>query len=702
MATYRDGRHTGDGVRARTAWWGAIAALVLALASPSGRAQVVPSISISDVVVTEGNSGVTVATATVTLQDPNAMETRVRFTTRNQTATGHDTTRSFTATGGAIPDAGAPLVFTWDTSTLTAPPLSGSVSFQGLSHPSPDHLDALLVAPNGETMVVQSDVGGAPVSGITLTLRDYQRLVTSLLPGVFAPTSFPPADSFGPPAPAGPYPEAAPAGTASLDDLVRRAPLGFWRLYVVDDTPGGQGTLNAATLNVDVPRGGIDYGRLSGEIAFAPGAPLTQTIKVPIVGDTDVEPNETFEVTLSSPVNGLIGDDMGIVTILNDDGGSGGLPPTAVADTYADGLSLGIVRDAENGVLSNDVSNGGGPMTAVLVSGPTTGDLVLRGDGSFSYRPPLDRLTYDVVFTYRAVDAAGSSAVVSVRLIDGLSARVPTNFEVAKIIGGVPQLGAFRPQVVVRFDPPVLGPAPDQYALSGGVVPGQTLAQIFTGSPNPIYEFTAPASGSYFIRVHGVTGGVIGAPSNEVPLNLDTTVAPSAPANLLGAADGSHLTLAWKNTFTGGLPTNSFLRVTGAVSLTVPLGQTDTFSYAGVPDGTYTFEVFNGNASGPSTASNRVTLTFPGPCMPPEPPTDFLAYVNGRLYGAIWNLPTNGPAPNGYLLDVVSPIFTGRLPLRTTNIRANVVPGIYDVSVVATTACGLESAPTAVQRVVVQ
>jgi hypothetical protein len=134
--------------------------------------------------------------------------------------------------------------------------------------------------------------------------------------------------------------------------------------------------------------------------------------------------------------------------------------------------------------------------------------------------------------------------------------------------------------------------------------------------------------------------------------------------------------------------------------VTIPLGATETFSFSPVPAGQYSFEVLSANAGGVSAASNQVTLTFPGPCSPPQMPTDFLLYVEGRILGAIWDLPANGPAPNGYLLHVASPIFTGSVPLRTRNIRAQVAPGSYTISVQATNACG-SSAPTPDQTVVV-
>lgn len=684
-----------------TAWRLGMGVAALVLASAGGRAQGTPTISIGDVSIAEGNSGISVATATVTLANPNAMETRVRFSTANVTASGNVTTRSFSATGGAIPDAGPPLPFTLDTSTLTETALTGSVVFQGLTHPNPDHLDALLVAPNGEKMVVLSDVAGPPASGTTFTLREYERLVTNLVSGVFNPTSLLPADTFGAPAPAGPYTEAPPVGTARIDDLVRGHAPGNWQLFVADDTAGGLGSLAAATLVVEVPQAGSDFGRLSGEITFGSGE-LSKPIRLVILGDTTVEPHETFQINLSSPVNGVIVDDRAVVTILNDDGGGGGPPPTAVDDRYVpcSGERV-IIRGAVNGVLSNDLANGGGPMTVELVTGPASGSLTLHPDGSFTYVAPST--LFSERFTYRARNLNGTSNVASVFLdaqdIDTLrNLRAKIIDRTPRIVGGIPVL----PErfIRVRFDAPSQG-TPEQYAITGGVLPGQTLAQIPTGSAYPIFEFAAPPAGSYYIRAHAVTGNVLGAPSNEVPLHVNTTVTPSAPTNLLGLVDGSNVALAWQNTYGGGIPTDSFLRVSGAASLAVPLGSTDTFAFSGVPPGTYTIDVVNSNTGGISPPSNPVTLTFPGPCSgPPEMPEDFLLYVRDRILGAIWELPAGGPAPTSYVLHVESAVFTGSVPLNETNIEAAAPPGTYTVSVGATT-CGGPGVLTPTQTVVV-
>lgn len=61
-----------------------------------------------------------------------------------------------------------------------------------------------------------------------------------------------------------------------------------------------------------------DYLATSGLLRFLPGE-TSQTIAVTVLGDTRLELNETFNVTLSNSVNALIGTPTAIGTIVNDD-----------------------------------------------------------------------------------------------------------------------------------------------------------------------------------------------------------------------------------------------------------------------------------------------------------------------------------------------------------------------------------------------
>lgn len=78
-------------------------------------------------------------------------------------------------------------------------------------------------------------------------------------------------------------------------------------------------TVAYATADGTATIADVDYVSASGILTFSPGGPLTQQILVDVLGDTTVEPDETFTVTLSSPVGATLQSAVGTGTILNDD-----------------------------------------------------------------------------------------------------------------------------------------------------------------------------------------------------------------------------------------------------------------------------------------------------------------------------------------------------------------------------------------------
>lgn len=254
-------------------------------------------------------------------------------------------------------------------------------------------------------------------------------------------------------------------------------------------------------------------------------------------------------------------------------------------------------------------------------------------------------------------------------------------------------------QVTLRWTPPFVGPAPTEYILEGGVSPGQVLASVRTGSSSPVYTFAAP-SGSFYVRMHTVSGASVSGPSNELLLHVNVPVAPSPPTGLVGLVDGASLALAWTNTFAGGPPTSLIMEVFGSSSVSVPIGLGDTFSFTGVPAGTYTIRMRAANAGGISSASNAVTLAFPGPCSGgPSMPINFLVHKVGSAIHALWDPSASGPAPTTFILNVSGSV-VGGLPLTARQVSGTIGPGSYGLSVAAANACGV-SAATPVQMVTI-
>jgi len=83
-------------------------------------------------------------------------------------------------------------------------------------------------------------------------------------------------------------------------------------------TTTGASTVNFATADGSATVADSDYVANSGTVSFAAGE-TTKTVTVVVNGDTKVEPNETFNVNLSTCVGCTITDNQGVGTIVNDD-----------------------------------------------------------------------------------------------------------------------------------------------------------------------------------------------------------------------------------------------------------------------------------------------------------------------------------------------------------------------------------------------
>ena len=90
-------------------------------------------------------------------------------------------------------------------------------------------------------------------------------------------------------------------------------------------------------------------------------------------------------------------------------------PPVANKDAYAIPEGVSRFYTANIGVLVNDTDPDSPGLTAVLVSKPTRGVLVLNSDGSFRYTHNGGETTEDI-FTYKANDGAADSNTVEVHI----------------------------------------------------------------------------------------------------------------------------------------------------------------------------------------------------------------------------------------------------------------------------------------------
>jgi subtilisin-like proprotein convertase family protein len=117
------------------------------------------------------------------------------------------------------------------------------VNLTNFSHAAPDDVDLLLVAPNGNKVVLMSDVGGTTAAtNLNLVFDDTAAASlpdsAALTSGTFKPTDFEAGDA---------YPAPAPAGGQTgrfLSVFNGMDPNGTWSLYLVDDTGANAGSIS--------------------------------------------------------------------------------------------------------------------------------------------------------------------------------------------------------------------------------------------------------------------------------------------------------------------------------------------------------------------------------------------------------------------------------------------------------------------------
>ena len=89
--------------------------------------------------------------------------------------------------------------------------------------------------------------------------------------------------------------------------------------------------------------------------------------------------------------------------------------PAAQADSYTTDEGQPLAVNPGNGVLANDTDPDGNDLTAVLVTGASSGTLTLSPDGSFSYAPAAG-FSGNATFAYQADDGTAKSGVATVTI----------------------------------------------------------------------------------------------------------------------------------------------------------------------------------------------------------------------------------------------------------------------------------------------
>ena len=149
-------------------------------------------------------------------------------------------------------------------------------------------------------------------------------------------------------------------------------------------------TVSFATSN-GTATAGSDYTGGSGTVTFNPGQ-TSRPIGVLVTGDSVSEANETFTVTLSNPVNAVLGDGVATGTITNDDAA----PTIAINDVSVTEGNTGMANAVFNVTLSGASGSTVTVNFASAAGTATAGSDYVTTSGSLSFAPGVTAQTITV------------------------------------------------------------------------------------------------------------------------------------------------------------------------------------------------------------------------------------------------------------------------------------------------------------------
>lgn len=224
------------------------------------------TLSINSVSTTEGNSGTKNLTFTVTLSAAQSASVTVNYATSNGTAT---------AGSDYVSKSGSLTFSAGETSKTVSVTINGDTVQE-----ADETFNVTLSSASGATIGTGTGIG---------TITNDDAISISISPTTLSTTE-------------------GNSGSTNASYTV-----------TLSGTPLNTVTVNYATAD-GTATAGSDYTSKSGTLTFAAGtSTLTQTINVPILGDTTVEPNETYTLTLSGATNATISTATSTGTIVNDD-----------------------------------------------------------------------------------------------------------------------------------------------------------------------------------------------------------------------------------------------------------------------------------------------------------------------------------------------------------------------------------------------
>ncbi|WDI93765.1 putative Ig domain-containing protein [Xanthomonas campestris] len=594
-----------------------------------------PSLSIDDVSVNEGNSGTTTATFTVTLSAASGQTVSVNYASADGTATaGSDyVARSGTLTFAPGTTAQG-VAITVNGDTAVEPNETFSVGLSGASNASIARATGAGTILNDDVVVT---VGPASLPSATAGSAYSQNLSAS---GGTAPYSF--AVTAG----------ALPAGlTLSAAGVLSGTPTatGSFNFTATATDSGGSPTsgnraytLTVAGATVTLPAASLPAGTAgqaySGALNPATGGipPYTYAVTAGAL-PAGITLNGSSGALTGTP--GSVGSFAFSVTATDSTSGTPSqgtrgytlniaAPPIVVAPSTLPAATRGT---AYSQTLS--ASGGTAPYTYALASGALPAGLTLASNGTLSGTATVEG---SFNFTVTATDAGSFTANQAYSLtVAGPNLVLPASSLPAGTAGQ-----AYSASIT----PATGGTAPYSYALTAGALPTGVVVDVATGglSGTP----TVAGTFNFTLTVSDSTPSPAAQASRSYTLTIAAPVIVVAPTALPAATRGT----AYSQTLSasGGTAPYTYAVSAGNVPAGLTLASNGTLSGTATVEGSFNFTVTATDAN-TFTASQAYAVTVAGPNLA-LPASSLPAGTAGQAYAATIAPATGGTAPYSYAL----------------------------------------------------
>ena len=512
-----------------------------------------PALSINDVGVTEGDSGTTAATFTVSLSGPSGKPISVDYATAN---------------GSAIAPA--------DYATG-----SGTLNFA-----VGDTTEQVTVLVNGDTLDEVNETFTVNLTnGLNATIGDPQGIGT-IIDNDSTPT----------------------LAITDVTVIEGNCPATVEATFTVSlSAPSGQPvTVQAASAN-DTATAPADYTALAPTtLSFAPGE-TTKQVSVTVNGDALDEVNETFFVNLANPTNATIVDTQGVGTITDDDplsalsvndvtigeGNSGTVPATfTVTLAPVSGRAVTVDYATGNGSATSPAdyqANGG---TLNFAAGETTKTVTVLVNGD-----ALDEI--DETFTVNLTNAPNATITDDSGLGTITDDDTAPALSINDVAAAEGDSGTTSATFTVSLSGPSGRPISVDYATANGTAIAPADYAVTSGTLN-----FAPGDTTKQVTVL-VNGDTLDEVNETFTVNLsnesNATIADPQGTGTITDDDATPTLAITDATVTeGNLPAT--VDATFTVSLSAPAGQTVTVQAASVND--------TATAPGDYTTLTPTTLSF--------------------------------------------------------------------------------------------